>query len=238
VPHKFHLEPFNDVAALDTMFANPELGCVLIEIVQGSGGCNVADLEYVQELRRRCDQHGVVLIFDEVMTSRLSSGGAQQRYDVMPDMTTLGKYLGGGMTFGAFGGRREFLAGFDPVQGGTLTQAGTFNNNVVSMTAAIATISTQLEPERIDDVNDRGDRLLAQLNALFDEAAVPMWVTGLGSMLTVHATDDRLLELLFHAAMADGHYLARRGFIALSMQVTDEDCKALASSISQWANGL
>ncbi|MFT7476719.1 MAG: glutamate-1-semialdehyde 2,1-aminomutase [Verrucomicrobiales bacterium] len=238
VPHHFHLEPFNDMAALDEMFANLDLGCVLIEVVQGSGGCRVADVEYVQELRRRCDQHGVVLIFDEVMTSRLSSGGAQQRYDVMPDMTTLGKYLGGGMTFGAFGGRRKFLAGFDPVQGGTLTQAGTFNNNVISMAAAIETISTQLKPELIEAVNDRGDRLRAQLNATFDDAGLAMWVTGLGSMLTIHAADDRLLELLFHAAMADGYYLARRGFIALSMQVTDEDCGAFASTIGRWANGL
>lgn len=238
VPHQFHVAPFDDVAGLDPLFANTDLGCVLIEPVQGSGGCRPASIEFLRELRRRCDEHGVVLIFDEVMTSRLAPGGAQERFGVLPDLTTLGKYLGGGMTFGAFGGRQELLAAFDPAAGGALTQAGTFNNNIVSMSAAVAALRHELQPERITAVNERGDRLRATLNQIFDDAQLPLWSTGVGSMVGLHSSDDRLLDLLFHHALHDGHYIARRGFLALSMAITDEHCDALAASITAWTHTL
>ena len=230
VPHRFHVAPFDDLGGLDALFANDDLGCVVIEAVQGSGGCRPASIEFLTELRRRCTEHDVVLIFDEVMTSRLAPGGAQERFGVVPDMTTLGKYLGGGMTFGAFGGRRAFMAAFDPATGGALTQAGTFNNNIVSMSAAVATLSHELEPERMQAVNDRGDRLRNRLNDAFTEAGLPLWVTGVGSMLCVHADDDRLVELLFHHALDQGLYIARRGFMALSMAISDDDCDALVAA--------
>jgi len=233
VPHPFHVAPFNDSRGLDDLFANEDLACVLIEVVQGSGGCRPASLEFLSELRQRCDQTGVVLIFDEVMTSRLAPGGAQERFGVLPDMTTLGKYLGGGTTFGAFGGRRDFMAGFDPTAGGALTQAGTFNNNIVSMSAAVAALRHELDPAAITAVNERGDRLRESLNQTFDATGMPLWATGLGSMVCIHSTDDRLVELLFHAALADGLYVARRGFMALSKAITDEHCDRLITVISE-----
>lgn len=238
VPHRFHVASFDDIDGLDELFANPDLACVVIEAVQGSGGCRPASIEFLRELRRRCDTHEVVLIFDEVMTSRLAAGGAQERFGVVPDMTTLGKYLGGGMTFGAFGGRDEFLAAFDPSLGGALTQAGTFNNNIVSMTAAVTTLRSELDPNRILAVNARGDKLRHDLNRAFDTAAVPMWVTGVGSMLCVHSTDDRLIELLFHALLNADMYIARRGFMALSMAITDAHCDDLVASATTWADSL
>jgi glutamate-1-semialdehyde 2,1-aminomutase len=234
VPHRFHVAPFNDLRGLDDLFADADLGCVLIEAVQGSGGCRPASSEFLVELRRRCTDQDVVLIFDEVMTSRLAPGGAQERFGVVPDMTTLGKYLGGGMTFGAFGGRRKFLAAFDPAAGGALTQAGTFNNNIVSMSAAVAALTHELAPAQITAVNDRGDRLRSRLNQVFTAADVPLWATGVGSMVCVHSVDDRLVELLFHAALSDGLYIARRGFIALSMAITDDHCDALLSTVDRW----
>jgi glutamate-1-semialdehyde 2,1-aminomutase len=236
VPHRFIVSPFDDQAGLDHLFADPDLGCVLIEPVQGSGGCRPASLEFLRDLRRRCDDTGAVLIFDEVMTSRLSSGGAQERFGVLPDMTTLGKYLGGGMTFGAFGGHHELMAHFDPAAHGALTQAGTFNNNVVSMAAAIATLRHGLEPAVLDAVNARGDRLRHELGEVFAESGLPLWVTGLGSMLCVRSDDDRWVELFFHAMLTDGHYLARRGFMALSMAITDEHVDALVASARAWAS--
>lgn len=240
VPHRFRVAPFNDPAGLDELFADDDLGCVLIELVQGSGGCRPADVAFVRALRERCDAAGVVLIFDEVMTSRLAGGGAQERFGVTPDMTTLGKYLGGGMTFGAFGGSRSVMAGFDPEADGALTQAGTFNNNVVSMAAAIATLRTELAADRLRDVNDRGDRLRERLDAVI--AASPLAdefsVTGMGSMLCLHATDDRLLELVFFGLMERGLSIARRGFMALSMSITDDDVGALADGLGEVLHDL
>ncbi|MEE9413768.1 MAG: aminotransferase class III-fold pyridoxal phosphate-dependent enzyme [Acidimicrobiales bacterium] len=238
VPHRFTVAPFDDADGLDRLFADTDLACVLIEVVQGSGGCRPVSPEFLDELRQRCTDKNVVLIFDEVMTSRLAPGGGQERFGVTPDMTTLGKYLGGGMTFGAFGGRRDIMATFDPQAGGALTQAGTFNNNVVSMAAAKATLQHELEPSRLAATNDRGDRLRHSLDQTFEDASVPLWVTGIGSMLAIHADDDRLLELLFHAALNDGFYLARRGFMALSMAITDEHTNALVQSIDHWSKGL
>ena len=233
VPHRFHVVPFDDDAALDDLCADDTLGCVVIETVQGSGGCRPARVSYLRELRRRCDERGVILIIDEVMTSRLAPGGAQERLGLMADLTTLGKYLGGGTTFGAFGGRRDVMAAFDPAQGGTLTQAGTFNNNVVSMSAAIATLRHELPADRIVAVNELGDGLRERLAAAVEPAGLT--VTGLGSMLCLHAPDDRLLDLLFHHLLDQGLYVARRGFMALSMAITDNDCDRLVDAAARWA---
>lgn len=234
VPHRFRVAPFNDPAGLDELFADDDLGCVLVELVQGSGGCRPADEAFIRELRARCDAADVVLIFDEVMTSRLAGGGAQERFGVTPDMTTLGKYLGGGMTFGAFGGSRAVMAGFDPAADGALTQAGTFNNNVVSMAAAIATLRNELAPDRLHDVNERGDRLRERLGSVIDASPLrdELSVTGMGSMLCLHATDDRLLELAFFGLMERGLSIARRGFMALSMSITDDDVGALVDGLA------
>lgn len=235
VPHRFVVAEFDDSAGLDDLFADDDLGCVVIEAVQGSGGCRPASPEFLNELQRRCREHGVVFILDEVMTSRLAPGGAQERFALDPDLVTLGKYLGGGMTFGAFGGKRAMMANFDARQGGTLTQAGTFNNNVVSMTAAIATLTHELDDDVLLAVNERGDRLRAALGEAFDSEGVPLWVTGLGSMLCVHADHDEWVELFFHAMLTEGHYLARRGFMALSMAITDDHADALVDSARAWA---
>ena len=234
VPHRFVVAPFDDVTALDRVFADPDLGCVIVEAVQGAGGCIPASDEFLAELSRRCTETGAVLILDEVMTSRLSSGGAQRLYGIRPDMMTLGKYLGGGMTFGAFGGRADIMTHFDPSAGGALTQAGTFNNNIVTMTAAKTAVSQLLDDDRLDELNRRGERLREDLNGSLRTSRLGMWVTGRGSMLTIHAHDDRLLELLFHAMLAQGHYLARRGFIALSFEVKEQHCRNLVSDVERW----
>ena len=234
VPHRFVTAPFNDLEGLDRVFADLDLGCVIVEAVQGAGGCIPASEEFLAELSRRCTESGTVLILDEVMTSRLGPGGAQRLYGVRPDLMTLGKYVGGGMTFGAFGGRADIMGHFDPAAGGLLTQAGTFNNNIVTMTAATTAVSQLLDDGRLAEVNQRGDTLRRSLQAVLSNAKPRMWVTGRGSMLTVHAEEDRLLELYFHAMLAAGHYLARRGFIALSFEIDDSHCSRLVSDSDQW----
>jgi glutamate-1-semialdehyde 2,1-aminomutase len=236
VPHRFVTAPFDDLAGLDRLFADPDLGCVIVEAVQGAGGCIPASDEFLAELSRRCTDAGTVLILDEVMTSRLSPGGAQALYGIRPDLMTLGKYLGGGMTFGAFGGRADIMAHFEPATGGMLTQAGTFNNNIVTMTAATTAVSQLLDDDRLDEVNRRGDRLRHSLGRALEGSG--LWATGRGSMLTVHAEDDRLLELYFHAMLSAGNYLARRGFIALSFEIDDSHCERLVSDSEQWIEAI
>ena len=234
VPHRFVVGRFDDVEGLDELFSDTDLGCVIVEAVQGAGGCIPSSPEFLIELSNRCVEHGVVLILDEVMTSRLDPGGAQRLYGVQPDLMTLGKYIGGGMTFGAFGGRADIMAHFEPAAGGVLTQAGTFNNNIVTMTAATAAVSQLLDDDRLEDVNRRGDELRQSLDRVLRASDVPMWVTGRGSMLTVHAEDDRLLDIYFHAMLDAGNYFARRGFVALSFEITDAHCKRLIGETASW----
>jgi glutamate-1-semialdehyde 2,1-aminomutase len=149
VPHDWIVSRYNDVDALDEVVAEhgEQLAAVLVEPLQGSAGCIPGDPAFLAALRRHCDDTGAVLIFDEVMTSRLRPGGAQELLGITPDLTTLGKYLAGGFTFGAFGGPRDLMAAFDASAGGRLGHAGTFNNNVVSMAAGVATLTEVLTPE-------------------------------------------------------------------------------------------
>jgi len=238
VPHRWIVLPYDDSAAVDACLAacRDDVACILVEPIQGSAGCIVPGDGYLARLRAQADAHGVLLIFDEVMTSRLHPGGAQALFGVTPDLTTLGKYLAGGMSFGAFGGSAPLMASFDPQQGGRLTQAGTFNNNVLSMAAGVATLTEVLTDDVLIATNARGDRLRARLQDTFTAARVPLRTSGLGSMFGIHGPDD-WLELFFLAMLEEGHYLARRGFIALSIEITDAHVDAFCASARRWADG-
>jgi glutamate-1-semialdehyde 2,1-aminomutase len=236
VPHDFVVLPYNDVDALRRAFVaeGASIACVVAEPVQGSGGCVVATADFLAALREVTRTAGAVLIFDEVMTSRLAWGGAQERFGVVPDMTTLGKYLAGGMTFGAFGGSLSIMAAFDPAAGGALTQAGTFNNNVVTMAAGAATLRDVLTREVLTALNDRGDALRERLNDLFAARGSSFSVSGIGSMMNIHSERPVELELLFHAMLDAGFYLAPRGMIALSLGVTDEQLDGFCIALDTW----
>ncbi len=249
VPHDFVIVPFNDIDALEAAFAaHPDLACALIEPMQGSSGCIVADGHFLVRLRELCTELGTVLIFDEVMTSRLSPGGAQQATGVLPDVTTLGKYLAGGMSFGAFGGSRTVMSVYDQNSANPLGHAGTFNNNVLTMAAGIATLTEVLTDEILVRTNQRGEDLRARLSAIFADHDLPLSVTGWGSLLNIHGTrqpirntrdlagtDDRWRELLFFDAMDNGFYFARRGFIALSIEVTEPQIDSFCAFVESWA---
>ncbi len=238
VPHEFVVLPYNDVTSFEAAVVEhgESIAAVLVEPMQGSGGCIPGDPVFLAALRTGCDRVGALLIFDEVMTSRFSTGGAQLLLGIAPDMTTLGKYLAGGLTFGAFGGRSEVMAHFDPASGGRLGHAGTFNNNVASMAAGVAALSSVLTSDVLDATHERGERLRSGLNDVFSASGLAMCVTGVGSLMNVHGTrgpvhaatdlldaDDRLKEAFFFAMLEAGCYLARRGFIALSIEITDAD---------------
>jgi glutamate-1-semialdehyde 2,1-aminomutase len=178
------------------------------------------------------------------MTSRLSLGGAQQVLGITPDMTVLGKYLAGGLSFGAFGGRRDVMAAFDPDSGGLL-HGGTFNNNAFTMAAGTAAHAGALTAEALADVNARGDRLRDALAKVFVSSPLSFCVTGWGSLCTIHpvdgpvrsaagarAGDDRWRELLFHELLASGFYFAPRGYVALSMEVSDPDIDRFVEAVA------
>ena len=243
-PFEFTRVRYNDIDALTAI--DDSVAAVLIEPMMGAGGCIPAQQEYLTALRRRCDETGSLLIFDEVMTSRMSAGGLQQRTGVLPDLTTLGKYLAGGMTFGAFGGRADVMAAFDPARGGTLTHGGTFNNNVVSMAGAAAAMSEMLSEAKLSQLFARGESLRSRLNELFAASTLPLSATGVGSMMAVHTvdgpitgphdletSDHELRQLLFHELLHRGCYIAARGFIALSLDITDEQCDTLVGAMSE-----
>lgn len=253
VPHDWLVVPYNDIAAVDAAFDEhgSDLAAVLVEPMQGSGGCIPGDPEFLMALSIHCGSSGALLIFDEVMTSRFSPGGAQRLLGISPDLTTLGKYLAGGLTFGAFGGRADLMAHFDPTSKRPLGHAGTFNNNVASMAAGVAALTEVLTDGVLDETHRRGDRLRSGLNERFATSNAPMCATGTGSLMTVHGTagpvdsvrdlagaDDRLKELFFLDALDAGFYLARRGFIALSIEVTDDDITAFLDFVSTWLHSI
>ena len=176
-----------------------------------------------------------MLIYDEVMTSRLGRGGLQGECNVIPDMTTLGKYLGGGLTFGAFGGRGDIMALFDPRAENALPHAGTFNNNVLSMAAGVAGLRDVFTPDAADALRDRGNAFRDRLNGIISRRGVAAQVMGYGSILCIHFQTGEIkkpadtaatrLEArrLFHLEMlARGIYLAQRGYMTLSLAMTDE----------------
>src|SRR4029077_9564788 len=130
----------------------------------------------------------VLLVFDEVMTSRLSTGGLQQVVGVTPDLTTLGKYLGGGFAFGAFGGRADLMRRFDPSRPEALPHAGTFNNAVLTMAAGAAGLTQVYTAREVERLNALGDRLRDRLNAFASEHELEFCATGYGSMVGLHFT--------------------------------------------------
>lgn len=200
----------------------------------GSGGCIPARPDFLAMLREETRAAGALLVLDEVMTSRFGRSGAHGLLGLEPDLVTLGKWIGGGMSFGAFGGRAEIMAMYDPSRPDSLPHAGTFNNNVLSMAAGIAALSQVFTPDVAEALHARGERLRERLNGLFRAADVALQATGQGSLMTVHALrgevngpddlaagDDRIKELVFLDLLERGFYIARRGFIALSLAIDD-----------------
>jgi glutamate-1-semialdehyde 2,1-aminomutase len=228
VPHDFIVAPYNDIEETIRLVrdAGNDLAGILVEPMLGAGGCIPATPEFLAMLREEATRCGALLVFDEVMTSRVCPGGRQAILGIIPDMTTLGKYIGGGMSFGAFGGRADIMSLFDPRRPDALGHAGTFNNNIVTMAAGLAGMTEVLTPNCSRDLNRRGDRLRNDLNALFARHGACLSVTGLGSVMNIHASGDaatkaRVKELVFFDLIARGIYLARRGLIALSLPITD-----------------
>jgi glutamate-1-semialdehyde 2,1-aminomutase len=244
-PFPFVLADYNDAEGAVNAIAEHahELAAVIVEPMQGSGGVIPAEPAFLQALRDATFQHDVLLVFDEVMTSRLSTGGLQKVLGIEPDLTTLGKYIGGGLAFGAFGGRAELMRRFDPTQPQPLPHAGTFNNAVLTMAAGAAGLTQVYTAAEVERLNALGDRLRDRLNAFAAERELEFSATGYGSMVGLHFTRGAIrrssdspaaseqralmhLELLEH-----GYSYARRGFVALSVPLDESDIDGFANSI-------
>ena len=238
IPHDFVIATYNDIeSALEAArAAEGDLAAILVEPMLGAGGCIPGEPAFLQALRDEATRQGAILIFDEVMTSRLGPGGRQALIGITPDMTTLGKYIGGTLTFGAFGGRADLMNQYDPRSPTALQHGGTFNNNTLTMAAGLAAMTKVLTPERSREVNARGDRLRDGLNKLFEETQAPLYMTGLGSVMNIQAkrdaaTANKIRDLLFFDLVERGYYIARRGMVVLSLPLTDEDADGFATAM-------
>jgi len=177
---------YNDVAELEAAFAKSgdEIAAVILEPVVGNMGCVVPTQAFLQVLRDLTTRHGAILIFDEVMTGfRVGFGGAQERFGVTPDMTTLGKIVGGGMPLGAYGGRADIMDHVLPA--GKVFQAGTLSGNPVAVAAGSATLRILKEDPPYEHLERMGERLAVGLDAAATEAGIPHTVARVGSMMTL-----------------------------------------------------
>jgi glutamate-1-semialdehyde 2,1-aminomutase len=249
MPYEYVVAPYNDIEGTRALLEKhgEEIFATLVEPMQGSHGCLPGDLGFLKMLREETSARGITLIFDEVMTSRLSPGGLQAKLGVIPDMTTLGKYIGGGMSFGAFGGKREIMELFDPTKPDSLPHAGTFNNNVLTMAAGVAGYGEVYTPEAAHALNARGDRIRERLNAICQKAGVAFQFSGIGSMMTAHATtrpirtaadiassNQDAKELFYFDMVAAGIWIARRGFVALNIMIGDAEADRFVAAVEEF----
>jgi len=249
-PFEYLLGRYNDLAAVEALVRphRAELAAILVEPMQGTTGCIPAERGFLAGLRALADDTDALLIFDEVMTSRLAPGGLQEAHGILPDLTTLGKYVGGGMSFGAFGGRADVMERFDPRRPDAFQHAGTFNNNVLTMSAGLVGLTELYTPERARALNAFGDRLRERLNGVARQQRLAMQFTGLGSMLAVHMTDGpirshedtergnaALRDLFYFDLLARGIWFAMRGMFALSIALDEADGDKLVDAVEEFA---
>lgn len=232
--------PYNDIdVARDILERHrDELAAVIVEPVMGSVGMLPADGAYLTMLRDFADSSGALLIFDEVISFRVLPGGAQQHYGVTPDMTALGKIVGGGFPVGAFGGRSDIMHLYSPLSGPVINHGGTFNANPVTMAAGVATL-TELTPTVYRRLAELTELLRIGVRQVCAELEQPVLVTGLGSLFGIHFTDSpirnyrdiaacdkALSESVFMGMLNEGFLLAPNLVGALSTELGEVEVDA------------
>ncbi|MCB1773117.1 MAG: glutamate-1-semialdehyde 2,1-aminomutase, partial [Gammaproteobacteria bacterium] len=234
---------YNDLDQVRQAFADSgdQIACIIVEPVAGNMNCILPQAGFLQGLREVCDQYGSVLIFDEVMTGfRVALGGVQAVYNVRPDLTTLGKVIGGGMPVGAFGGRRDIMGHIAPL--GPVYQAGTLSGNPVAMTAGLKTLELISMPGFFDALGAKTEKLLSGLLGAAEKAGIPVTENHLGGMFGLFFTEaakvtdfagstacnQERFRAFFHAMLEHGVYLAPSAFEAgfVSAAHSDDDIAA------------
>ncbi|GAB4357810.1 MAG: glutamate-1-semialdehyde 2,1-aminomutase [Gammaproteobacteria bacterium] len=240
---------YNDLDQVRKVFSEigNEIACIIVEPVAGNMNCIPPEPGFLEGLREACDESGAVLIFDEVMTGfRVALGGAQEHYGVTPDLTTLGKVIGGGMPVGAFGGRREIMEKIAPL--GPVYQAGTLSGNPIAMTAGLATLRELERPAFFSELNASVRRLTEGLQAAADAAGIPFTTNQVGGMFGLFFTsespvsryqqvvdsDVERFQRFFHGMLERGVYLApsayEAGFVSAAHSDADIDTTIAAAS--------
>lgn len=222
--------PYNDIAAVEKTLAEvgKDVACIIVEPVAGNMNCVPPAPGFLEGLRSLCDQHGVVLIFDEVMTGfRVALGGAQAHYGITPDLSTFGKIIGGGMPVGAFGGKRQIMEQISPL--GPVYQAGTLSGNPLAMAAGLTTLRLISRPGFHDELTTYTTRMLQGLQERADAAGIPfvttqagaamfgLYFTGADDIVTfddVMTSDAERFKRFFHLMLDAGIYLAPSAFEA------------------------
>jgi glutamate-1-semialdehyde 2,1-aminomutase len=240
---------FNDSDQIHETFARlgEQIACIIVEPVAGNMNCIPPLPDFLETLREACDEFGAVLIFDEVMTGfRVALGGAQERYGVTPDLTTLGKVIGGGMPVGAFGGRREIMERLAPL--GPVYQAGTLSGNPVAMSAGLKTLELISVPGFFEALEAKTERLATGLVEAAKAAGVPLTSNCVGGMFGIFFTDAPQVtgyaqatacnldqfKRFFHAMLRRGVYLApsafEAGFVSAAHADADLDATLAAAA--------
>ncbi len=241
---------FNDLEGIHETFRvlGEKIACIIVEPVAGNMNCIPPVPGFLEGLRQVCNDYGSVLIFDEVMTGfRVALGGAQVRYDVMPDLTTLGKVIGGGMPVGAFGGRREIMEQLAPL--GPVYQAGTLSGNPVAMAAGLATLNLISEPGFFTALEAKTRAFTEGMVATAEAVGTPLTANLAGGMFGLFFTTDRSVtryaqatachlerfKAFFHGMLTAGIYLAPSAFEAgfMSSAHTDADIEATLAAARQ-----
>ncbi|GJC94255.1 aminotransferase class-III [Colletotrichum higginsianum] len=239
LPHEFVYGRYNDVESTRPKITQ-DVGVIIVEPMQGAAGMIAGDAGFLRFLRDEATRIGAVLIFDEVITSRLHYGGLQEHLGITPDMTTIGKHFGGGFSFGAFGGRGEIMALYDPQSPRSLFHSGTWNNNVFSMTAGVAATKL-LSRAALERNNELGDRLRRGLAAAFEsrDASQVVTLTGFGSVIGVHfngPSADTLRDLFFFYLLGKRIYVGRRGFLALNLTHGEEHIRRVLDAVGEFCD--
>jgi len=241
---------YNDLDQVRDTFARfgEEIACVIVEPVAGNMNCIPPEPGFLEGLRALCDRHGALLVFDEVMTGfRVARGGAQELFGVRPDLTTLGKVIGGGMPVGAFGGRREVMEKISPL--GPVYQAGTLSGNPLAMAAGLKTLELICAPDFYQTLGAKTGTLVKWLVEKARDAGVPLTANRVGGMFGIFFTDaDRVTDFagatacdqeqfrtFFHAMLERGVYLAPSAFEAgfVSAAHSDEDIAGTLSAAAE-----
>jgi len=191
--------PYNNLEAAEKVIKGEKLACIIIEPMLGAGGGIPAEKEFLKGLKELCEEHGTLLVFDEIITGfRLSPGGMQEYYGVVPDLTLMGKILGGGFPIGAIGGRSEIMELMNPIgkeRKEVSFHGGTFCGNPVSITAGLTTLKILEDGSIQKDLNSKGDKLRSELSDTFERKGIDAFLGGLGSIISVHFTKEEVKDI-------------------------------------------
>jgi glutamate-1-semialdehyde 2,1-aminomutase len=248
--------PYNDLAATKALFEKfgDEIAAIIVEPVAGNMNCILPTPEFLPELRALCDQYQSLLIFDEVITGfRVALGGAQSYYDITPDLTCLGKIIGGGLPVGAFGGRKEIMQWLAPC--GPVYQAGTLSGNPVALTAGLTTLKLLMQPNTYENLSQATHYLTQELTASAKTHSIPLLSQTIGSMYGLFFTEKTHIvdypgaascnvehyKQFFHGMREQGVYFAPSAFevafvsLAHNRTILDYTLEAANRVFQAWA---